>query len=59
MKKIIIDVAIDLLLSIIAVVSFLVSFWFCNGTFIGTMLTLLMLTITTVCTFIVGYRINK
>lgn len=57
--KTIMDIVINLLLSIIAIVSFVASYGFCNGTFIGNMLGLLVFSIATGSTFWLGYRINK
>lgn len=53
------ETIVNLLLTIVAIVCFLASYGFCDGTVIGSMRTILLLTITTGATIILGYRINK
>jgi hypothetical protein len=59
MKKIIINVAIELLLTIVAIVCWMASYGFCNGTVIGSAIAALLITVAAACVFILGYRINK
>lgn len=59
MKEIIINIIIDLLLTIVAIVCWMASYGFCNGTTIGTAIAALLITVAAVCVFVLGYRITK